>query len=42
MSTRTLVSHVHELSNACDSVPVGKTEKLLLGTLLHCYLIFPL
>lgn len=42
MSTCPLVSPVRELSNACDSVPVGKTEKLLLDTLLHCYLIFPM
>lgn len=42
MSTCTLVSHVHELSNAFDSVPAGKTEKLPLDVLLHCYLIFPM
>lgn len=41
MSTCTPVSNGHELSNAYDSVPVGKTEKLLLDTLIHCYLIFP-
>lgn len=41
MSTCTPVSNVHELSNAYDSVPMGKTEKLLLDTLIHCYLIFP-
>lgn len=40
MSICTLVSHVHELSNACDSVPVWKTEKLLLDIVLCCYLIF--
>lgn len=28
MSTCTPVSHVHELSNAFDSVPVGNIEKI--------------